>query len=119
MSRDFCLIEALVHQNEPPEPLFEPAEAVPAAPGVLRIRPASGELLRRVNSYEPAEDAYRRGFAQAAAAATYAATAGASADLLQQWRKSVNHWRHNRTNLRTLSPPAIVDASPPGRGKEV
>ena len=109
MTTGFCLIEALVHQNEPGEPIFEPAGAAPGE-GALRIRPASREMMRRVNVYEPAEDAYRRGFAQAAAAVAHAVDKGDSADRLRQWRKSVNHWRHNRTNLRTLSPPAIVDA---------
>ena len=91
MTTGFCLIEALVHQNEPGEPIFEPAGAAPGE-GALRIRPASREMMRRVNVYEPAEDAYRRGFAQAAAAVAHAVDEGASADLLQQWRKSVNHW---------------------------
>jgi hypothetical protein len=100
-------------RNRPDKPLVHsewtsgPNLNQPPTAGSLRVTPPEREMWRRINHYEPVEDAYRRGFHQGATAALRAIASGAPPGLLAEWRRALAKWRHNRTNLRTLSPPRI------------
>jgi hypothetical protein len=101
-------------RREPGEPDFEPDPADPAE-ACFHVTVPRREMWRTPNHYEPAEDAYRRGFHQGATAALDAAACGVPPRLLQEWRRALGKWRHNRTTLRTLSPPRIADPKGPDR----